>query len=54
MGPPFSIYSKYLTDAGELIDGVLHGLMPDKRKGAAWEMYRKAMNGELRGDKHLR
>lgn len=54
MGTPFNLYTKFLTDAGELIDGVLHGLMPDKRKGVAWSMYRKAMNDELRGDKHLR
>ncbi|WP_306144570.1 hypothetical protein [Roseibium sp. MMSF_3412] len=53
MGMPFILYTKFLTDAGELIDGVLHGLMPDKRKGVAWSMYRKAMNDELRGDKHL-
>lgn len=54
MGPPFSLYTKFLTDAGDLIDGVLHGLMPDKRRGIAWTMHRKAMNDELRGDKHLR
>ncbi|MCF7978944.1 MAG: hypothetical protein K9L82_13190 [Chromatiaceae bacterium] len=53
IGPPVNVYAPILKEAGGLIDGVLHGLVPSKRRGTAWDQYRRAMNNDLRGDKGL-
>jgi|GEM_PF-3867131 len=48
--PYFEIFKNW----GTFFQDMLHGLDPMKRKGAAYDQMRKAMSGDLRGDKHLK